>query len=104
MVRKDIPAQIKKTVNKVFPGSDVILYGSEARGSSTTNSDIDVLILVNKNHLSFNDKLAITNPIYDIELETGIQISPLIYTKQQWENRPFKNPFYINVVNEGIIL
>ena len=42
--------------------------------------------------------------LYDIELETGVSISPMVMLKKDWENRPFRTPFYINVVNEGIVL
>ena len=104
MNRKDIIYQIKKRVKKVSPGTKIILYGSEARGESEPDSDIDVLILVDKESLSFKDKSEITEPIYDLELETGVPISPLIYTQKQWNNRPFKTPFYVNVMNEGILL
>ena len=27
-----------------------------------------------------------------------------VMLRKQWENMPFKTPFYINVINEGIIL
>ena len=42
--------------------------------------------------------------LYDIELETGVFISPLILARKQWEERPFETPFSINVRNEGITL
>jgi len=37
-------------------------------------------------------------------LETGVIISSIILPKSNWENRPFKTPFYVNVMNEGIVL
>ena len=46
----------------------------------------------------------ISGALYDLELNTGVLISPLIMLRKQWENRPFKTPFYINVMNEGITL
>ena len=42
--------------------------------------------------------------LYDLELSTGVLISPMIMLRKLWENRPFKTPFYINVMNEGITL
>lgn len=104
MKRNKIIHLIKQKVRETSPDADIILYGSEARGESENDSDIDILILINKASLSFKDKSEITDAIYDLELETGVLISPLIYTKKQWENRPFKTPFYINVMNEGISL
>jgi predicted nucleotidyltransferase len=104
MDRKYILQYIKKSVRKVSPGAKIILYGSEARGESRPDSDIDVLILADTEDLTYNDRTAITDSIYDIELKTGIIISPLVYTQKQWANRPFKTPFYINIMNEGISL
>lgn len=40
----------------------------------------------------------------DLSLETGVIISSIILPKTKWENRPFKTPFYLNVMNEGIVL
>ncbi len=47
---------------------------------------------------------AVTFPLYELELKTGVEISPIVMLKKEWENRPFKTPFYVNVVNEGIVL
>lgn len=52
----------------------------------------------------FGREEKIAGVLYDIELNTGVLISPMIMLRKQWENRPFKTPFYINVMNEGITL
>ncbi len=102
--RKKILSKIKRVVTKVVPGAKIILYGSEARGDSGTDSDIDLLILVDKDELTYDEITKITYPLFDIEFDTGVLISPLVRTRKQWENRPFKTPFYLNVMNEGIVL
>jgi uncharacterized protein len=55
MNRNEIVYDIKRTVKELSPGAELILYGSEARGESGPDSDIDVLILVDKESLSFKD-------------------------------------------------
>jgi uncharacterized protein len=95
--------RIKKTVLDVKPNADIILYGSYARGEQKEESDIDLLILVN-NNLSYDERKKISYPLFKIESEVGITISPLIYNKDTWENKHYVTPLYKNVKEDGILL
>lgn len=104
MRREHIVNRIKEIIRTCNPSAQAILYGSEARGDAREDSDIDLLILLDGDKLTLKDELAVTGPLYDLEVETGVIISPLVTLKKLWNNRPFKTPFYINVMNEGILL
>ena len=101
---KDILLTIKDLVKLIDPTATVILYGSFARGDNDQNSDIDLLILLEKERLTRDDEKRIKYPLYDIEFETGQIISPLVLSKYDWESRHKITPFYENVTNEGVIL
>jgi predicted nucleotidyltransferase len=104
MRRTEIVERIRQEARKLSPQAQTILYGSEARGDARPDSDIDLLVLVDKDKLTYNDKDRIIAPFYDIELDTGIIISLMIMPRKEWENRPFLTPFQNNVNNEGITL
>lgn len=102
MRREAVVERIRQTMRAIEPGAQTILFGSESRGDATADSDIDLLILVNEKSLSPEREMNITGRLYEIELSTGVIISPIITTRSRWEQRPFDTPFAINVMNEGI--
>ena len=104
MTRKEVVHQIGQAIRKVEPTATAILYGSEARGDARPDSDVDVLILLDGDHLNLKREMDVTGPLNEIEWRTGVLVSPTVLLRKQWENIPFKTPFYINVMNEGIKL
>ena len=104
MRRTEVIEHIKDIIRHVAPTAKTILYGSQARNEARSDSDIDLLILLDGEKITLKEEEAITLPLYELELKTGISISPMVMLKKLWENRPFKTPFYINVTNEGIVL
>lgn len=95
---------IKKSVRATDPDATLILFGSYARGEQKPDSDIDILVLIDKDKITFDDRERISNPLYDLELETEQQISPVIFSKKNWETKYRITPFYQNVKRDGIVL
>ena len=81
----------------------VIVYGSYARGDYRDNSDVDIMILVK---MSDEEIRTVKNDIYDlafdVEMSTGIELSPVIKNEEQYEYWVDTLPFYRNVRDEGI--
>jgi len=104
MKRTEIINKIAETLHRIVPNAKSILFGSQAREDATEESDIDILVLVDGEKVSIEEEEMITTPLYRIELETGVAISPIVMTKHEWESRPIKTPFYLNVMREGVLL
>lgn len=100
----DIFMLIKKSVRLTEPDAIIILYGSYARGDNQADSDLDLLILIDKDKITREDEKKVKYPLYDIEFETGKIISPLIFSKKDWETRHRITPFYENIQKEGVVL
>lgn len=102
MRRPQVVEKISQAIHHTDPTATAILYGSEARGDARADSDIDVLVLLEGEKRNLQKEMEMSGVLYDVELNTGVLISPMILLRNDWENRPFKTPFYVNVMNEGI--
>jgi uncharacterized protein len=96
--------QIKNSVRATDPDATLILYGSYARGDYRADSDIDILVLIDKDKITLEDRQRIGYPLSDIQLEEEILISPAIFARKLWETKHTITPFYKNVMREGITL
>lgn len=99
---EQIVQRILTVANKTAPDSEIYIYGSRARGNAKKLSDWDLLILLNSVNISFDFETHFMDEFYEIELETGEIISPLIYTKEQWNENYSLTPLYENIKKEGI--
>ena len=60
--RSEILKRIKETLQRVAPEAQSIVYGSQARGDFRPDSDIDLLIIIDKERLSVKEEQQITMP------------------------------------------
>ena len=87
MKRPEIVRKIQQTIRQTEPTATAILYGSEARGDARADSDIDLLILLEGDKRDLKRESEISGALYDLELSTGVLISPMIMLRQQFFRR-----------------
>ncbi|MBN1133941.1 MAG: nucleotidyltransferase domain-containing protein [Methanosarcinaceae archaeon] len=79
------------------------LFGSYAKNTYTSRSDIDILILVN--HFSPDMQRQLSGLASDYSLEYDLYISPIVKDIDVWKkNQSFQTLFYQEVTEYGILL
>ena len=102
MSRHEILSKIIATANSIVPkGGLVILFGSQARGTANDDSDWDILILLDKDRIRFDDYDLYSYPFRELGWDLGQYINVVLFTKKAWQ-QDVANPFHENVNEEGI--
>ena len=100
----DVMPHIKSLAQQILPKDGSLwLYGSRARGDYHEDSDWDLLILLNQDQQTLQDFDKYAYPFVEMGWKHNTTISPMIYTRQEWQARSF-TPFYHNVQQDKIVL
>lgn len=101
---RNVLQQIKEVAMRVMPkGSKVILFGSRARGDERSDSDWDLLVLLDKDKIQDSDHDLYTYPFWELGWSIDAMIHPVIYTLEDWAKK--NNPiFRYNVERDGILI
>ena len=103
MERAVVIKSIQQLARETLPkNSTLLLYGSRARGDYHSDSDWDLLILLDKPKLEAKD-YDVIYPFRELGWEINEEISPHIYTKKQWNDWTFL-PYHKNVERDKIVL
>ena len=101
-INDEILKRIVDAVSKSEPDSEIYLYGSRARGDFKKISDWDLLILLNHDNISFSLETKLIDSLFEVELDIGEIISPIIYSKNEWKKKYSITPLFENIKREGI--
>ena len=83
----------------------VILYGSYARGDFRTDSDVDIMILLDMSDLdlkAYSRKLSYMT--YDFNMDNDLDIKPIAKSEEHFRKWIANYPFYANIHKEGVVL
>ena len=104
MEQEKVIERIKDIAERILPaGASLWLYGSRARGEAQPDSDYDLLILLDKDHITSEDHDNFGYPLRMSGWEIWTEINPHIYTRKDWQSWSF-SPFYKNVEQDKIVL
>jgi len=94
--------ELKQRLLQKFSYAEIILYGSKARSDDEEFSDIDVLILLDREvNNTLEEKIFST--AFQIELKYDVIFGIIVYSKDFWNSDLAKAiPFHWNVDKEGI--
>ena len=94
-LRRNLPANIV----------DLRLFGSEARGQASPESDIDVLVVVQPDDERVALETRIVDIAFDVNLEFNVFISPSVVTPAILNHPVWReSPFIETVLREGVAL
>lgn len=101
--RLTILKELKISLEKQYSNSvkDVILFGSQAHGDSTKNSDYDILVVLSKDYTA-RDENQIYDICYDINLKYNIIIDVHLISEKELHTIKGKQPIFTNAIKSGI--
>ena len=101
---KALLERVKTAVRTLSPEAEIILYGSQARGTAVPDSDWDFLILLPSPRDTELEK-QIKDCLYDIELETDTVLSSIIRSKREWSSARYAViPLRQEIESDGVIV
>jgi uncharacterized protein len=101
----EIVNKVKENARTIFNDKliDVILFGSYARGEQSSESDLDIMLVLNMSSMElkkFRD--TIVDIEVDLSLEYDIVLSIMLQSEFEFKKYDRVLPFFINVLNEGV--
>lgn len=99
---RNLLLELKQLVAAHVPDAVVLLYGSVARGTATSESDYDLLVITPQK-LSRSKEDALDADIYCLQLEREVVFSVSIVAADEW-SQPIVmvSPYYRNVTRDAI--
>ena len=101
---KSLSESVRSAIRKIDSSSEIVLYGSRARGDATPESDYDLLILTD-GPTTLKREDTFRRGLFPLELETGAVLTVTLIGREDWNSKIYAAmPFHQNVQRDGVIL
>lgn len=81
-----------------------ILFGSRARGDADSESDMDILVVLDERQTPENRDI-VSDCAWQVGFDAGIVLASVVFSREEWEDGPeFYSPFAEAVRSEGVPL
>jgi predicted nucleotidyltransferase len=100
---QQILRELADTLRRDLGATEVLLYGSAARGQLEEGSDIDLLVVLPE--VNWEIEKQVTDCCFQAELKCERIISAICFTEAELTHTPLRaSPFVLNARKEGIQL
>jgi antitoxin ChpS len=98
--------KFSELVSDQFEVTQLVLFGSRARGDYHADSDTDVAVILRGEPGDFVEtKLKMAGMAYGVLLETGVRIQPFPIWETEWDNpASYSNPGILNNIAREVVI
>ncbi|WP_297888043.1 nucleotidyltransferase domain-containing protein [Sulfurihydrogenibium sp.] len=99
--RKEIKtlSELKSFVKSLDPMAKFMIFGSKVRGDYDEESDVDILIILNKNI----DQEMILKKVFNLNMKNETEVNPIIINRKKWTKKFWDTIPLLKVVQkEGV--
>ncbi len=105
--KMDLLKEYIESIKKIYGShvKKVILFGSYARGDFNSESDIDIMILLDISELEAKEyQTKLFDATYDFNMDNDVEINPIAHSEELFLKWIDAYPFFNNINRDGVIL